>query len=108
MDMVEQAMRSLQQLNEALRSEGDTARARYVSVEPDYDFDGEWIVLVTWELEPPSGDEWPLRLLDGYSRRTREAVGDVVGDTASAHCLFRTPDEISEPGHQRGAQLQPA
>ena len=35
MDMVERAMRSLQQLNEALRSEGDTACARYVSVEPD-------------------------------------------------------------------------
>ena len=101
-------MRSLQQLNEALRSEGDTARARYVSVEPDYDFDDEWIVFVTWELAPPSGNGWPSHLLDEYSRRAREAIGDVVGDAASTHCLFRTRDEISEPGHQRGAQLQPA
>ena len=106
--MVERAIRSLQQLNEALRSEGDTARARYVSVEPDHDFDGDWIVLVTWEIAPPSGDEWPLCLLDEYSKRTREAIGDVVGDPTSAHCLFRTPEETSEPGHQRGAQLQPA
>ena len=101
-------MRRLQELNEALRSEGDTARARYVSVEPDYDFDDEWIVLVTWELAAPSGDAWPLHLLDEYSRRAREAIGAVAGDTASTHCLYRTPEEISEPGHQRGQQLQPA
>lgn len=108
MDMVERAIRSLQQLNEALHSEGDSARARYVSVEPDYDFDGEWIVFVTWEIEPPNGDKWPLRMLDEYSLRSREAIGDAAGDAASTHCLFRTPEEISEPGHQRGEQLQPA
>ena len=25
----------------------------YVSIEPDYGFDGEWIVFVTWEIPPP-------------------------------------------------------
>lgn len=103
-DIFKQALRSLQELNTALRSEGDTARARYVSVEPDYDFDGEWIVFVTWEILPPNGDEWPLKMLDEYSQRTRDAIGDA----GTAHCLFRTPDELSEPSHQRGEQLQPA
>ena len=104
MDVVERAKRSLHRLNAALRSEGEAARARYVSVEPDYDFEDEWIVFVTWEIPPPNGDEWPLRVLDEYSQRTSEAIGDA----ATAHCLFRTPDEISEPSHQRGEQLQPA
>ena len=104
MDAVESARSNLEKLNSALRSEGDTARARYVSVEPDYDFDGEWIVFVTWEIPPPSGDAWPLKVLDKYSQRTRDAIGDA----GTAHCLFRTADELAEPSHQRGEQLQPA
>ena len=104
MDPYKETLRSLRELNAALRSEGDTARARYVSVEPDYDFDDEWIVFVTWEIPPPNGDGWPLKVLDEYSQRTRDAIGV----TGTAHCLFRTPDELREPGHQRGAELQPA
>lgn len=104
MDIVEQARHGLRQLNALLRSQGDDARVRYLSVEPDFDFDGEWIVIVTWELPPPSGESWPLKILDHYEERTR----DIVGRAATTLCLFRTPDEITEPAHQRGEQLQAA
>ena len=104
MNLLEQTKGSLEELNAALRSEGDAARARYVSVEPDYDYDDSWIVYVTWEVPAPNGEEWPLEVLDRYWQRTR----DTVGDAGTAHCMFRTPDEMSEPGHQRGALLQPA
>ena len=104
MELFERVKSALQGLNSALRSEGDVARARYVSIEPDYDYDDGWIVLVTWEVPAPDGDRWPLEMLDRYGQRTRDAVGEA----GTAHCLFRTPDEISEPGHQRGAELQPA
>ena len=80
------------------------ASSIYVSIEPDYDYDDGWIVYVTWEVPAPNGEEWPLEVLDRYWQRTR----DTVGDAGTAHCLFRTPDEMSEPGHQRGALLQPA
>ena len=104
MDIVEAARQGLRQLNAALRSEGDDARARYFSVEPDFDFIDEWMVLVTWELPPPSGESWPLNVLDHYQERTRDAVGR----STTMLCLFRTPDEIAEPAHQRGEQLQAA
>ena len=104
MELWEQAKGSLQKLNMNLRAAGDAARARYLSFEPDYDYDDGWIAIVTWELPAPNGDEWPLEMLDEYRQRTREAVDD----TATALCLFRTPDEICEPGHQRGATLQAA
>jgi len=104
MDIVDAARHGLRQLNTALRSEGDDARARYLSVEPDFDFVDEWIVFVTWELPPPTGETWPLKILDHYEQRTREAVGA----EGSTHCLFRTPEEIAEPAHQRGEQLQAA
>ena len=100
MNLLEQTKGSLEELNAALRSEGDAARARYVSVESGYDYDDGWIVYVTWEIPAPNGEEWPLEVLDRYWQRTRDA--------GTAHCLFRTPDEMSEPGHQRGALLQPA
>ena len=45
-----------------------------------------------------------MEVLDQYRERTR----DNVGDSGTAHCLFRTPDELREPGHQRGTMLQPA
>jgi len=102
MDLLEQTKSSLQELNTTLNSEGDASRARYISFEPDYDND--WIAIVTWEIPTPNGDEWPLEMLDEYWQRTREAVGDA----ATALCLFRTPEEIREPGHQRGVTLQPA
>lgn len=104
MDLLEQTKSSLQELNTTLRSQGDAARARYLSFEPDYDYDSDWIAIVTWEIPTPNGDEWPLEMLDEYRQRAREAVGD----TATSLCLFRTPDEICEPGHQRGVALQPA
>lgn len=103
-DLLELTKSSLRELNTTLRSEGDAARARYISFEPDYDYDNAWIAIVTWEIPAPNGDEWPLEMLDEYWQRTREAVDDA----ATAVCLFRTPDEICEPGHQRGATLQPA
>ena len=104
MDIVETARQGLRQLNAVLRSESDDARARYLSVEPDFDFVDEWIVIVTWELPPPSGETWPLKILDQYEDRTRNAVGRAT----TTLCLFRTPDEIAEPAHQRGEQLQAA
>ena len=104
MDLLEQTKISLRELNATLRAEGDAARARYVSFEPDYDYDDGWIVCVTWEVPAPNDEEWPLEVLDRYWQGTRDAVGDA----ATALCLFRTPDEISEPVHQRGATLQPA
>ena len=75
-----------------------------LSIEPDYDYDDGWIVYVTWEIPVPTDDEWPLAVLDGYSQRTR----DTVGDAGTTHCMFRTPDEMSGPSHIRGALLQPA
>lgn len=93
-----------EELNAALCSEGDVARVRYFWIEPDFDFDGEWMIFVIWEL-PEQGDEgWPLELLDTYRRRTRETIGDAALD----HCFFRTPEELADPAHQRGVQLQPA
>ena len=104
MEIYGETLQSLQELNRALDSEGDDARVRYLSVEPDFDFDGEWIAIVTWELPPPSGESWPLKILDHYEERTRDAVGRAT----TTLCLFRTPDEIAEPAHQRGEQLQAA
>ena len=104
MDLLERAKSGFRELNATLISEGDAARVRYVSLEPDYDYEDGWIVLVTWEVPAPNGEEWPLDLLDGYWQRTR----DTVGDTGAALCLFSTPDELAEPVHQRGALLQTA
>lgn len=104
MDIVEGARRGLKQLNAVLCSEGDAARARYLSVEPGFDLDDEWIVIVAWELPPPRSESWPLKILDDYEERTRDAVGRA----ASTLCLFRTPEEITEAAHQRGEQLQAA
>jgi len=53
MEFYKQALKGLQDLNTALRSEGDSARVRYVSFEPDYDYADSWIVLVTWEVPEP-------------------------------------------------------
>lgn len=100
----EQARGAFEILNADLQSGGDAARVRYVSVEPDYENDDEWIILATWEVPAPDDADWPLEKLDEYRRRTFAAVGDI----ATVHCLFRTPEELSEPGHQRGEQLQPA
>ncbi len=103
-DIVQEARSGLCQLNSALRSEGDKARVRYLSVEPGFDFLDEWIAIVTWELPPPTGESWPLKVLYRYEDRTRDAVGRATDSV----CLFRTPDEIAEPAHQRGEQLQAA
>lgn len=100
----EQAKGAFENLNAELKSDGDVARVRYVSVEPDFEYDDGWIILATWELPALDDAQWPLEQLDGYRRRTYAAVGDI----ATVHCLFRTPEELSEPGHQRGEQLQPA
>ena len=104
METYRETLQSLQELNGALCSEGDDARVRYLSVEPDFNFVDEWIVIVTWELPPPNGESWPLKVLDNYEERTRNAVGRA----RTTLCLFRTPDEIAEPAHQRGEQLQAA
>ena len=78
---------------------------RYFSVEPDFDFEDEWLVLVIWELPAPEDEDgWPVTLLDGYRRRTSETIWDA----ASSECLFRTPEELADRAHQRGIQLQPA
>ena len=66
METYTEALQSLHELNRALCSKGDDARVRYLSVEPDFNFVDEWIVIVTWELPPPNGESWPLEVLDNY------------------------------------------
>ena len=97
----EQAKSAVKELNSELESAGDAARVRYVSVEPDFGFDGEWLILATWELPAVDDAGWPLESLDRYRRLAYEAVSDI----ATVHCLFRTPEELSEPEHQRGERV---
>ena len=104
MDLHAVARKAFEELNTALCLEGDAARVRCFWIEPDFDFEDEWMIFVIWEL-PAQGDEgWPLELLDTYRRRIRETIGDAALD----HCFFRTPEEFADPAHQRGIQLQPA
>ena len=81
-------------LNDELRGRCDTARIRYVSIEADPDFEGERLVLATWELpEPLAPDQgWPLELLDKYC----ELLADRLAGLASTECLFRTSEELVE------------
>ena len=96
------ARKAFDELNAALCSEGDAARVRYFWMEPDYDYVDEWMICAIWEL-PSHGDEcWPLEMLDKYRRRTREAIGDA----AFSDSLFRTSEQLADPAHQRGVQLQ--
>ncbi len=98
------ARKAFDELNAALCSEGDAARVRYFWMEPDYSFVDEWMIYAIWELPPHGGDCWPLEMLDKYRRRTHE----VVGDAAFTHAFFRTSEQLADPAHQRGVELQPA
>lgn len=100
-DLRSRVMAELERLNSALVSEGDLARIRYVSIEPDFDFDDKWIFVVTWEIPDQAEEDWSVDELDEYWGRTRDSIGEV----GTAHCLFRTPKELSEPVHQRGEEL---
>ena len=86
-------------LNDELRDEGDHARIRFVNIEPDPEFDDEWLVLVTWEVphEAVAGD---VRQLDQYCSR----LADQLEDLAITECLFRTSAEI-EDVEQLGSRL---
>ena len=105
MDLLERAKSGFRELNATLISEGDAARVRYVSLEPDYDYEDGWIMLVTWG---GSGTERRGVVTGPAGTGTGRGHATRVGDAGAAHCLFRTPDELAEPGHQRGALLQTA
>jgi hypothetical protein len=86
----------LADLNRTLRQRGDTARVRFASIEPDPDFEGEELVLVTWELSrPDGGDDWALEMLDDYCKLVAEALAETGVTT---ECLFRSPSELAEQG----------
>lgn len=89
----DEVYRNLANLNIELREEGNPARVRFASIEPDPDFAGEWLVLVTWQLPDPASSDrgWPLTQLDEYC----ELVADrLIGLVASTECLFRTESEL--------------
>ncbi|MCY4631541.1 MAG: hypothetical protein OXE75_11765 [bacterium] len=104
MTLHELARTAFDELNDVLCSEGEAARVRYFWIEPDYDCVDEWMICAIWELPPHGGECWPLEVLDKYRRCTREAIGDA----AFTHSLFRTSEQLADPAHQRGVQLQPA
>ena len=86
-------------LNDELRDEGDRARIRFMHIEPDPDFDGEWLVLATWEV-PEATAVSDVRQLDQYCSR----LADQLEDLAITECLFRTSAEIEEVD-QLGSRL---
>ena len=104
MKLREFARNAFDDLNAALCSEGDAARVRYFWMEPDYDYLDEWMVFAIWELPPHGGECWPWEMLDKY----RQRASDAIGDAAFSDSYFRTAEQLADPAHQRGVQLQPA
>lgn len=92
-------------MNAELRGRGDDARIRFANIEADPDFEGEWLVLATWELpDPTTPDEgWPLEQLDGYC----ELLADRLTDLAATECLFRTSAELAEDAKLGNAIPEP-
>lgn len=92
MDVWEETERSLVELNEELSRSGDPARIRYFVIQPDPDWDADWVTAV-WELPPPGrGREWQLDQLMDYERM----VEDRLGRTITTSSLFRTAKNVAE------------
>ncbi|MEX2393633.1 MAG: hypothetical protein WD826_04030 [Actinomycetota bacterium] len=104
--MVDSVRQVLEALNHGLAEAGDSARVRFAAIEPDPDFDGEWLAVVTWELpNPPDDDEsWPLEVLDRYCVMSADAL---AGSGVGSHCQFRTRAQIAEDP-SRGVAIQEA
>ena len=53
MDLWNDTERSLAELNTELSRSDDPARIRFMVVQPDPDWDGEWVLTTIWELPSP-------------------------------------------------------
>ena len=92
MNVWEETERSLVELNEELSRRGDPARVRYFVIQPDPDWDADWVKAV-WELPPPGrGCKWPRHKLTGY----RRMLEDRLGRTITTSCVFRTAKNVAE------------
>ena len=93
MDLWNETERNLVELNTELSRSGDPARIRYMVIQPDPDWEGEWIVTTVWELPPPDpGREvWPHHKLMGYE----QMLADRLVGVASTSCLFRTAKTVA-------------
>lgn len=89
----DEVYRSLANLNAVLRGRGDSARARFALIEADPYLEGEWLVVVTWELPEPASSNtgWPLEYLDEYCHLVADCLDGLVFSTL---CLFRTESEL--------------
>ncbi|WP_419944321.1 hypothetical protein [Candidatus Poriferisodalis sp.] len=103
MELSAEVRQRLETLNGELLNEPDSPVVKYFALQADYDFDGEWIALITLQLEEPEDrdEAWPHAQLE----RLRDRVWDAVGDIVTPDCLFRTPEEMREIEHQRGEDL---
>lgn len=105
-----QAERILMEINEEWARMDDPARIRFLRIIPTPgDLDG-WVALPIVEL-PHDGDGesgWTLAKLDRYSDMISDRFVTEFGEYLIAHCLFRTPEELQDPAHQRGAELPAA
>lgn len=92
MDVWEETERSLVELNEELSRSGDPARIRYFVIQPDPDWDADWVKAV-WELPPPGrGRKWQLDQLMDYERM----LEDRLGRTITTSSLFRTAKNVAK------------
>ena len=92
MDVWEETERSLVELNQELSRRGDPARIRYFVIQPDPDWDADWVKAV-WELPPPGrGRKWQLDQLMDYERM----LEDRLGKTITTSSLFRTAKNVAK------------
>ena len=94
MDLWDETERNLVELNAELSRSGESARVRYMVIQPDPDWDGEWMVTTVWELPPPDpGREvWPHHKLMDYE----QMLADRLVGVASTSCLFRTAKTVAK------------
>ncbi|WP_419837586.1 hypothetical protein [Candidatus Poriferisodalis sp.] len=104
MELSVEIRQRLERLNIELQDEANSPTVKYFALQADYDFDGEWIALITLQLDEPEDGEWRPARLEDY----RERIWDAVGDIVTPDCLFRTPEEMREIEHQRGENLSTA
>lgn len=94
MDLWNDTERSLAELNTELSRSDDPARIRFMVVQPDPDWDGEWVLTTVWELPAPDhgGEMWPEDRLMKYE----QMVADRFIGIASTSCLFRTAKTVAK------------
>ena len=93
MDLWNDTERSLAELNTELSHSDDPARIRFMVVQPDPDWDGEWVLTTIWELPSPGrgGESWP----DDRLMKYEQMVADRFAGIASTSCLFRTKKTVA-------------